>query len=63
MRACWPSIQRLVDEIEQRRKAYVKNVQAAKSISATEQDDASHQSFRLPTIDQDITPARPAEVN
>jgi membrane-bound lytic murein transglycosylase F len=57
------SIQRLVDEIEQRRKAYVKNVQAAKSISATEQDDASHQSFRLPTIDQDITPARPAEVN
>ncbi|MER2538474.1 MAG: hypothetical protein ABTQ26_04445, partial [Azonexus sp.] len=54
-------IQRLVDEIEQRRKANVKKVMAAKSISATGMDDSRSDTPRLPTIDQDVSPTRPAE--
>ena len=46
-------IQRLVDEIEQRRKAYVKKVAAAKSISATGMDESNPDTPRLPTIDQE----------
>jgi membrane-bound lytic murein transglycosylase F len=55
------SIQRLVDEIEQRRKAYVKKVTAAKSISATGMDESNPDMPRLPTIDQDTSPTRPTE--
>ena len=54
-------IQRLVDEIEQRRKAYVKKIAAAKSISAIEMDEPSNNTPRLPTIDQDFSTNRPTE--
>jgi hypothetical protein len=54
-------IQRLVDEIEQRRKAYAKNIAAAKSISAIEMNEPSNDTPRLPTIGQDVSPNRPTE--
>ena len=54
-------IQRLVDEIEQRRKAYVKKIAAAKSISAIEMNEPSNDTPRLPTIGQDVSPNRPTE--
>jgi len=54
-------IQRLVDEIEQRRKAYVKNIAAAKSISAIEVNEPSNDNLRLPTFDQELSPKRPSE--
>jgi membrane-bound lytic murein transglycosylase F len=53
------SLKRLVIEIEERRKAYVKRVSAAKSISAispTSRDDVAGDTPRLPTIGQDVRP-------
>ncbi len=59
-------LRRLVLEVEGRRKAYVKRVTAAKSISATGADGANEKSPRLPTIEPDASPhpvqaAQPAE--
>jgi membrane-bound lytic murein transglycosylase F len=54
-------LKRLVIEIEERRKAYTKRISAAKSISATEKDDSASEKLRLPTIGQDVSPARPAD--
>ena len=50
-------LKRLVLDIEQRRKAYVKRISAAKAISATEKEDGAGEKIRLPTIGQDISPA------
>ena len=49
---------RLVLEIEERRKAYVKRVAAAKTISATDQDESAGDTPRLPNFGQDASPAR-----
>ncbi|MBL8429639.1 MAG: membrane-bound lytic murein transglycosylase MltF [Dechloromonas sp.] len=53
------SLTRLVLEIEARRKAYVKRVEAAKSISVSPEGDG--QTPRLPNFGQDPEPAQPAE--
>ena len=52
-------LKRLVMEVEDRRKAYVKRIAAAKSISVT--GDSNSKGPRLPTIDQETSPAHPAE--
>ncbi|AXS79530.1 membrane-bound lytic murein transglycosylase MltF [Dechloromonas sp. HYN0024] len=54
-------LKRLVIEIEERRKAYVKRITTAKSISVTEKNDGSSERLRLPTIGQDLSPPRPAD--
>ena len=48
------SLTRLVLEIEERRKAYVKRIAAAKTISATEQEETGEATLRLPTIGQEV---------
>lgn len=55
------SLTRLVLEIEERRKAYVKRIATAKTISATAQEEAGEATLRLPTIGQDVNPARLAD--
>lgn len=45
---------RLVLEIEERRKAYVKRIATAKTISATEQEGMGEATLRLPTIGQEV---------
>ena len=49
------SLTRLVLEIEERRKAYVKRIAAARTISATEKDEADGATLRLPTIGQELS--------
>jgi len=44
-------LKRLVLEIEERRKAYVKRINAAKTISATEKEPMAEAPLRLPTIE------------
>ena len=51
------SLKRLVAEVEERRKAYVKKMAASRAIAASEDDDPATPSFRLPTIQPD----KPAE--
>ncbi|NTV71982.1 MAG: membrane-bound lytic murein transglycosylase MltF [Azonexaceae bacterium] len=48
------SLTRLVLEIEERRKAYVKRIATAKTISGTARDDSADATLRLPTIGQEI---------
>jgi membrane-bound lytic murein transglycosylase F len=52
---------RLVLEIEERRKAYVKRIATAKTISATGRDEIADATLRLPTIGQDISSSRIAD--
>jgi membrane-bound lytic murein transglycosylase F len=54
-------LKRLVIEIEARRKAYVKRITTAKTISATGKNEPAGDPLRLPTIGQDISPAHPTE--
>ena len=53
-------LKRLVMEVEDRRKAYAKRVAAAKAISVTGTDDSGTEGLRLPTINQNTSPTRPA---
>jgi hypothetical protein len=49
-------------EVEERRKAYVKRIAAAKAITTVSStDEPGAPVVRLPTIDQDTSPVRPAE--
>jgi membrane-bound lytic murein transglycosylase F len=48
------SLTRLVLEIEERRKAYVKRETIAKTIAATEKDEADVATLRLPTIGPEV---------
>jgi membrane-bound lytic murein transglycosylase F len=48
-------LKRLVLEIEERRKAYAKRINAAKSISATDSSDPDGARLRLPTINSSPT--------
>jgi len=55
-------LKRLVLEVEERRKAYVKRIAAAKAITTVSStDEPGAPVVRLPTIDQDTSPVRPAE--
>jgi len=55
------SLKRLVAEVEERRKAYVKKMTASRSITATDNDDVSTPGLRLPTIEPDKHSTRSAE--
>ena len=55
------SLKRLVAEVEERRKAYAKKMAASRAITATDSDDQSTSGLRLPTIELENYPARPAE--
>ena len=54
-------LKRLVMEVEERRKAYVKRIAAAKAITTvTSTDESGTPALRLPTIDQNTSPVAPA---